>query len=173
MLCDNYELMNILKNKLMQRLLLALFLCLPLVAEAGLFCLQIDEKRYCGYETQESCDRAAQSRGLTCSRNYSAKSNLDYRYCVTSKYGRDCSYRNPKRCRAVAEMRDGGCVENVEFLIREKEKRRARRAAGVCNKDDITCQLAAGRVDSLAPETSIAPEIDVTAPATAVAPAGF
>ena len=103
----------------MRQLILTLAFMLPAIAQAGPWCLMLDENMGCSFETSNECYLVAGKQGGNCIPNpLEAGVYGEKAWCVVTSNSRRCIYPFQTRCAQVAARLNGGCVPNTEKLLK-------------------------------------------------------
>jgi hypothetical protein len=138
----------------MRQLMLIIVFMVPAIAQAGPWCLTLDEVMGCSYASSDECYRAAGARGGNCMPNpLEAGVSGDRAWCVVSSNMRRCTYYYQQgACTRAARELNGGCVPNTDEMIKNAE---AYSFFGFGSKADYDSTLANGCKGDLACEASI------------------
>jgi len=138
----------------MRQLMLTFVFMLPAIAQAGPWCLMLDENMGCSFESSEACYLVAGRQGGNCMPNpLEAGVTGDKAWCVITSNMRRCTYPFQSRCTRAAEQLNGGCVQNTEKLLEAGQfndligvsKYTDVSAANGC-KGDLACEAALSAV---------------------------
>jgi len=136
----------------MRQLMLTIVFMLPAIAQAGPWCLMLDENMGCSFASSEACYLVAGKQGGNCIPNpLEAGVYGEKAWCVITSNSRRCIYPFQTRCAEVAARLNGGCVPNTEKLLETAELNDLYSSFGK-NTDD---SLANGCKGDLACEASL------------------
>jgi hypothetical protein len=126
----------------MKRVFLTLLLLCPALAQAGQWCLVIDETEFCDFVKPEPCYRAAANRGGSCRPNYkTVGASGGNRWCIVTATSKNCVHRFKLRCvNEARSIKGAGCVENIDLILRSSREGGAA-DGGKC--DNIECEIRA------------------------------
>ena len=105
----------------MQKVFITVLFMLPALAQAAPWCLHLDEKIICNYNTAENCYNVASKSGGSCRPNSVERGMRgNGTYCLVTADFRYCTYYSLRACSRQLEKREpgtAGCVENTEKAL--------------------------------------------------------
>jgi hypothetical protein len=138
----------------MRQLMLIIVFMVPAIAQAGPWCLTVDEVMGCSYESSDECYFAAGQRGGNCMPNPREAGVTGARaWCVVTSNMRRCTYVYQPPCARVAQELNGGCVPNTDKLIEKTQNFNT--YFGFGSKDEYDVTLANGCAGDLACEAAL------------------
>jgi hypothetical protein len=106
----------------MRQLMLIIVFMLPAIAQAGPWCLTLNEVMGCSYVSSDACYEAAGKRGGNCMPNpREAGVSGEQAWCVLTDNMRKCPFYFQRQCQSYARRVNGACVPNTDMLIKKAE----------------------------------------------------